>query len=274
MASWDRLVSYRLERWEARAPLVGRNIRIKNLTDIGIFVRDHEESSSGEVRDLPRNETYLGTISEEKKKRPKVSRYLNSFPVLTGSTAVHRLLPSSDSMTTGDPCRQLSIPRQSHLFSDVSQAQLHLILNTKDLTRRTNLAFRRRRGTRATSRPEMLATRAFPRALVASRRFICRPCANLASHPRLTLSQSFSTTPWRRGKGGLASLSRSKGAVDRSEKYALPRLPARTRFAPSPTGYLHLGSLRTALYNYLLAKGTGGQFIVRVEDTDQVCPVA
>lgn len=46
--------------------------------------------------------------------------------------------------------------------------------------------------------------------------------------------------------------------------------PARTRFAPSPTGKLHLGSIRTALYNYLLAKRTGGQFLLRIEDTDQV----
>lgn len=50
---------------------------------------------------------------------------------------------------------------------------------------------------------------------------------------------------------------------------ALPTFPARTRFAPSPTGYLHLGSLRTALFNYLLAKKTGGQFLLRIEDTDQ-----
>lgn len=46
--------------------------------------------------------------------------------------------------------------------------------------------------------------------------------------------------------------------------------PARVRFAPSPTGQLHLGGLRTALYNYLLAKKTNGQFILRIEDTDQV----
>ncbi len=45
-------------------------------------------------------------------------------------------------------------------------------------------------------------------------------------------------------------------------------LPARVRFAPSPTGHVHLGSARTALYNYLLAKRTGGQFILRIEDTD------
>jgi glutamyl-tRNA synthetase len=50
---------------------------------------------------------------------------------------------------------------------------------------------------------------------------------------------------------------------------AIPSTPARTRFAPSPTGYLHLGSLRTALFNYLLAKRTGGQFLLRIEDTDQ-----
>lgn len=45
--------------------------------------------------------------------------------------------------------------------------------------------------------------------------------------------------------------------------------PARTRYAPSPTGLLHVGGARTALYSYLLAKQTGGQFIVRIEDTDQ-----
>ncbi|KAI9348738.1 putative glutamyl-tRNA synthetase [Zopfochytrium polystomum] len=45
--------------------------------------------------------------------------------------------------------------------------------------------------------------------------------------------------------------------------------PVVVRFAPSPTGELHLGGLRTALYNYLLAKQTGGKFILRIEDTDQ-----
>ncbi len=43
----------------------------------------------------------------------------------------------------------------------------------------------------------------------------------------------------------------------------------RVRFAPSPTGYLHIGGLRTALYNYLFAKKTGGKFILRIEDTDR-----
>ena len=43
----------------------------------------------------------------------------------------------------------------------------------------------------------------------------------------------------------------------------------RTRFAPSPTGYMHIGNLRTALYTYLLAKKQGGKFILRIEDTDR-----
>ena len=43
----------------------------------------------------------------------------------------------------------------------------------------------------------------------------------------------------------------------------------RVRFAPSPTGFLHIGGLRTALYNYLYAKKNGGDFILRIEDTDR-----
>src|SRR5258708_7716126 len=43
----------------------------------------------------------------------------------------------------------------------------------------------------------------------------------------------------------------------------------RVRFAPSPTGYLHIGGARTALFNWLYAKHTGGAFILRIEDTDQ-----
>lgn len=49
----------------------------------------------------------------------------------------------------------------------------------------------------------------------------------------------------------------------------LQERPARVRFAPSPTGYLHLGGLRTALFNWLYARHTGGRFILRIEDTDQ-----
>lgn len=43
----------------------------------------------------------------------------------------------------------------------------------------------------------------------------------------------------------------------------------RTRFAPSPTGYMHIGNLRTALYEYLIARKNGGDFVLRIEDTDQ-----
>ena len=43
----------------------------------------------------------------------------------------------------------------------------------------------------------------------------------------------------------------------------------RTRFAPSPTGYMHIGNLRTALFEYLIAKHDNGDFLLRIEDTDQ-----
>lgn len=46
------------------------------------------------------------------------------------------------------------------------------------------------------------------------------------------------------------------------------RTPLRVRFAPSPTGYLHVGGARTALFNWLLARHTGGTFVLRIEDTD------
>ena len=42
----------------------------------------------------------------------------------------------------------------------------------------------------------------------------------------------------------------------------------RVRFAPSPTGHLHVGNARTALFNWLLARGQGGTFVLRIEDTD------
>ena len=49
----------------------------------------------------------------------------------------------------------------------------------------------------------------------------------------------------------------------------IPVGEVRTRFAPSPTGYMHVGNLRTALYTYLIARHAGGKFILRIEDTDQ-----
>ena len=49
----------------------------------------------------------------------------------------------------------------------------------------------------------------------------------------------------------------------------IPKGKVRTRFAPSPTGYMHVGNLRTALYTWLIARNAGGTFILRIEDTDQ-----
>jgi glutamyl-tRNA synthetase len=55
--------------------------------------------------------------------------------------------------------------------------------------------------------------------------------------------------------------------------FTLSRIPlmastVRTRFAPSPTGYLHIGGARTALFSWAYARHHGGQFILRIEDTD------
>jgi glutamyl-tRNA synthetase len=61
------------------------------------------------------------------------------------------------------------------------------------------------------------------------------------------------------------------GASD--DSISVPNAPARpvvTRFAPSPTGFLHIGGARTALFNWLWARHTGGQFLLRIEDTDRV----
>lgn len=59
-----------------------------------------------------------------------------------------------------------------------------------------------------------------------------------------------------------------KSQIEALEK-RIPKGEVRTRFAPSPTGYMHIGNLRTALYTYLIAKNLGGKFILRIEDTDQ-----
>jgi glutamyl-tRNA synthetase len=90
-------------------------------------------------------------------------------------------------------------------------------------------------------------------------------------HPHLGL---LSRRSWICTRCKAANYSSVAPARAGKSKKNLPDAPARTRFAPSPTGYLHLGSLRTALFNYLLAKRTGGQFLLRIEDTDQVGPGA
>ncbi|THY21633.1 hypothetical protein D6D01_06568 [Aureobasidium pullulans] len=103
-------------------------------------------------------------------------------------------------------------------------------------------------------RPSIPATRPFSITSGAYSKTL--PRAPAISAISFTSSKSFSTTATNLAKG-------------HSIRELLPSGPARTRFAPSPTGYLHLGSLRTALFNYLLAKRTGGQFLLRIEDTDQ-----
>lgn len=106
-------------------------------------------------------------------------------------------------------------------------------------------------------------------------------CASCRSHQKKTSKRLFSALAHgnsRESKQHQRSVeygkSRRCASTDASQKSArngkLPNGPARTRFAPSPTGYMHIGGLRTALFSYLLAKRTNGQFLLRIEDTDQV----
>ncbi|GKT51617.1 glutamate--tRNA ligase [Colletotrichum spaethianum] len=88
--------------------------------------------------------------------------------------------------------------------------------------------------------------------------YACNQCRNVGSQR------------WHSSaKGGFQALRKKLPPLADKRLRELPDKPARTRFAPSPTGYLHLGSLRTALFNWLIARATGGQFIIRVEDTDR-----
>jgi len=90
----------------------------------------------------------------------------------------------------------------------------------------------------------------------------------------LSLARRARSSPWIchscRGIKHATAPSHEAGGHSQASQQLRDGGPARTRFAPSPTGYLHLGSLRTALFNYLVAKATGGQFLLRLEDTDQV----
>lgn len=95
----------------------------------------------------------------------------------------------------------------------------------------------------------------------------CSSQSSSTSHPPRTpdnVGDGLAKHPVQSSRGPSKGRGRLKGHK------RIPDTPCRTRFAPSPTGYLHLGSLRTALFNYLLAKTTNGQFILRLEDTDQV----
>ncbi|KAG3110513.1 Glutamate--tRNA ligase [Phytophthora idaei] len=79
----------------------------------------------------------------------------------------------------------------------------------------------------------------------------------------MVLSRLRSRAPLRPTALALRSCSSHAVGSDTSKS------TVRVRYAPSPTGYLHLGGLRTALFNYLFAKSSGGQFILRIEDTDK-----
>ena len=71
------------------------------------------------------------------------------------------------------------------------------------------------------------------------------------------------------GEWHICQKKRNPGQTIHLEREENNMSKIRTRFAPSPTGRMHVGNLRTALYTYLIAKHEGGDFILRIEDTDQ-----
>ena len=74
----------------------------------------------------------------------------------------------------------------------------------------------------------------------------------------------------RRAHGGSRAAERRAARARLAPRAAADGSDVRVRFAPSPTGNLHVGGARTALFNWLVARQLGGKFVLRVEDTDQV----
>src|SRR3954447_4066999 len=95
-------------------------------------------------------------------------------------------------------------------------------------------------------------------------RFFSRSCSKVRSRSQVS-SSSRSSPGWSgtRGRGWKRGGTRTAyfGRVP-------PNSESRCRFAPSPTGYLHVGSAQSALFNWLFARSTGAEFLLRIEDTD------
>ncbi|KEF60924.1 glutamyl-tRNA synthetase [Exophiala aquamarina CBS 119918] len=103
------------------------------------------------------------------------------------------------------------------------------------------------------------------KATPSSSHWICNSCR---ATPRRTYRPAFKHSAFGLTRKSSTTSTALYNGTPIHTRGVLPDSPARTRFAPSPTGNLHLGSIRTALYNYLLAKATKGQFLLRIEDTD------
>lgn len=105
--------------------------------------------------------------------------------------------------------------------------------------------------------------RAIPRLLLLHPISFALIAMSAPQLPRLRLRMLRNAVPSARNQRLYSSIASSLSAS------ATGARPARLRFAPSPTGYLHLGGLRTALFNHLYARALGGKWILRIEDTDQ-----
>ncbi|EGP89862.1 uncharacterized protein MYCGRDRAFT_68164 [Zymoseptoria tritici IPO323] len=121
----------------------------------------------------------------------------------------------------------------------------------------------------------MLVVPALKSSAKSAEAWICAACLQRRQRlPSRRFSHASTRTAARRSQYAVSQGPQQRNVSSDSSttsrrNYKLPGTPARTRFAPSPTGYMHIGGLRTALFSYLLAKRTEGQFLLRIEDTDQ-----
>ena len=139
-----------------------------------------------------------------------------------------------------------------------------------------------RRSTRVSERRGEMGQATTPNVTLSSHEYACRSqshfplpipkCATskLASRVRIGLTLSPLGTKFRYNYGFVSCTRTSPFALCTWATHpAALAMTVRTRFAPSPTGYLHIGGVRTALFNWLFARKHGGEFILRIDDTDQ-----
>lgn len=119
---------------------------------------------------------------------------------------------------------------------------------------------------KTTKRMKLLARRTTATLSKASPRVPSSACCTIFSSLLHTTNDPFRSIYFgAKNDYSTTAQETSKGAIGKPKH----RTQVVTRFAPSPTGFMHLGALRTALYNYLLARQKGGTFLLRIEDTDQ-----
>src|SRR6185369_13546350 len=107
------------------------------------------------------------------------------------------------------------------------------------------------------------------RVAISPKRSMRKPCARAAASICAAKASGSMRPSFAVGELGVCSTNEIFPFVSVSANRFRSMTQVRVRFAPSPTGFFHIGSARTALFNWLYARHTGGKFILRIEDTDK-----